>query len=48
MKRRTQEQVSLTRQYRAGYRKKPEDKHEVEAAEAMAVWLLAGHCPFYR
>lgn len=48
MKRRTQQQVSLIQQYKAGYRRRPEDKHEVEAAETMAVWLLAAHCPVYR
>ena len=47
MKRRTQEQVSLTQQYKAGYRRKPEGKREARLAEAMAVWLLAAHCPFY-
>ncbi len=47
MKKRTQEQVPLIQQYKGGYRRKPEDKHEVEVAEALAVWLLAAHCPFY-
>jgi len=43
-----QDQVVLIWKYKIRYRRKPEDKHEVEAAETMAVWLLAAHCPVYR
>ena len=38
---RQQEQAVLIREYEAGYRKKPESKREVKAAEASAVRLLA-------
>ena len=36
-----QEQAILIREYEAGYRRKPEGKREVKAAEAAAVRLLA-------
>ena len=36
-----QEEVLLVREYEAGYRKKPETRREVKAAEAAAVQLLA-------
>ena len=36
-----QEQAVLIREYEAGYRRKPEGKREVKAAEAAAVRLLA-------
>ena len=48
MKKGEREQFGLIRQYKAGYRKKPESKREVRAAEAEAVFLLAAHCPFSR
>jgi metal-responsive CopG/Arc/MetJ family transcriptional regulator len=38
---RQQEQAMLIREYEAGYRRKPESKREVKAAEAAAVRLLA-------
>ncbi len=37
-----QEQSVLIRAYEAGYRKKPETRREVKAAEAAAVRMLAG------
>ncbi len=36
-----QEEVSLVREYEAGYRKRPETRREVKAAESAAVQLLA-------
>lgn len=36
-----QEQSALVREYEAGYRKKPETRREVKAAEAAAVRMLA-------
>lgn len=36
-----QEQAVLIREYEAGYRRKPEGKREVKAAEAAAMRLLA-------
>ncbi len=39
------EQAILIRQYKTGYRKKPEDKRETKAAEAAAVYLLGTYCP---
>lgn len=41
MKKGKQEKAVLVRQYKNGYRKKPEGKREVKAAEAAAVRLLA-------
>ena len=38
---RQQEQAVLILEYEAGYRKKPESKREVKAAEASAVQLFA-------
>ncbi len=38
---RQQEQAVLIREYEAGYRRKPEGKREVKAAEAAAVRLLS-------
>lgn len=38
-----QKQVSLMRQYKAGYQRKPENKREEKAAEAMAILLFATH-----
>ncbi|HSF01558.1 MAG TPA: ribbon-helix-helix domain-containing protein [Solirubrobacterales bacterium] len=34
-------QAALVREYEAGYRRKPEGRREIEAAEAAAVRLLA-------
>ena len=48
MKKGKQKKIGLIRQYKAGYRKKPESKREVRAAEAEAVFLLAAHCFFSR
>lgn len=36
-----QEEALLVREYKAGYRKRPESRGEVKAAEAAAVQLLA-------
>jgi metal-responsive CopG/Arc/MetJ family transcriptional regulator len=36
-----QEQVVLIQAYEAGYRRKPESRREVEAAEAAAIRMLA-------
>ena len=37
----SQTQAALVREYQAGYRRKPEGRREVKAAEAAAVRLLA-------
>ena len=36
----SQAQVALVREYEAGYRRKPEGRREIKAAEATAVRLL--------
>jgi len=36
-----QAQVALVREYEAGYRRRPESRREVKAAEAAAVRLLS-------
>ena len=45
MKDEKQEKAVLVRQYKNGYRKKPEGKREAKAAEAAAVYLLGAYCP---
>ena len=37
----SQAQAGLVREYEAGYRRRPESRREIEAAEAAAVRLLA-------
>jgi metal-responsive CopG/Arc/MetJ family transcriptional regulator len=39
---RRQAEVALVREYEAGYRRKPEGRREMKAAERAAVQLLAG------
>jgi len=39
----SQAEVGRVREYEAGYRRKPESRREVEAAETAAVRLLSNH-----